>query len=568
MRQRISNDRRNGKRPMKNALATTAVLLIWIAAVVTFVRNPHLPELWRRAVRTTLAQWTADTTLHSSTPLHTQAEGAKEETASPPNGAEQNVPAALQEALQSRASVGRVEHGQNAGERILATPVRTLWEANYRSVLMQVENGLKTFKTLEGRGPKNHQEFMEKIVKAGSILLPGLPQGERYVYDPAKEALFVEQSRPPVLTTQEPEWVAFSLAVARQRIAQAGGDWRNREPEIWELAGINRVVGLVRDGENDVILLGRRDTRSPPLTLDHLVVALRARLVLAEWPAATTDPLQGRSPSATPHSDLRQVRFMGGIEDTTFGLDLLAAECLLLQLQEGVASPSVGQFKSFRERVAEAKADRSLDGEEGTFRFWFRAVSPVSLAVRRDGDRDICLLRDVRVGVFTELVRPGRVDTEEHPAVPRKGPATDFADSLTNDFAKLADHNPILGRLQGLFELGALTGGAESMGLKATLQWWLTEYMVEKVETPRTVDISAWRPPPFTSSETPGSDSGARQLPQKDISGMVAEAAVLQMRAGDIRSVGTIVLLTRPSSGTLAWLTPLQDLPASVKAGQ
>ena len=49
------------------------------------------------------------------------------------------------------------------------------------------------FKATEGRAPKTHEEFMERIIKAGTIKLPELPEGHRYRYDPQTEQLMVEQ---------------------------------------------------------------------------------------------------------------------------------------------------------------------------------------------------------------------------------------------------------------------------------------------------------------------------------------------------------------------------------------
>ena len=53
--------------------------------------------------------------------------------------------------------------------------------------------GDELFKATEGRTPKSHEEFMEKIIKANHIHLPTLPEGHRYVYDPKQEQLMVEQ---------------------------------------------------------------------------------------------------------------------------------------------------------------------------------------------------------------------------------------------------------------------------------------------------------------------------------------------------------------------------------------
>jgi hypothetical protein len=56
---------------------------------------------------------------------------------------------------------------------------------------------MDVYKALDpnGRGPKTHEEFMEKIIRANDIKLPELPSGHRYVYDPVQGELLVEQPR-------------------------------------------------------------------------------------------------------------------------------------------------------------------------------------------------------------------------------------------------------------------------------------------------------------------------------------------------------------------------------------
>ena len=43
--------------------------------------------------------------------------------------------------------------------------------------------------------PKSHEEFMQRIIKDNDIVLPELPGGRRYVYDPKTGELMVEQPR-------------------------------------------------------------------------------------------------------------------------------------------------------------------------------------------------------------------------------------------------------------------------------------------------------------------------------------------------------------------------------------
>lgn len=58
---------------------------------------------------------------------------------------------------------------------------------------MAVTKQLQSFHAIEGRWPKDHEEFMEKIIKSSGIRLPVLPAGRRYEYDVEKHELLVVQ---------------------------------------------------------------------------------------------------------------------------------------------------------------------------------------------------------------------------------------------------------------------------------------------------------------------------------------------------------------------------------------
>jgi hypothetical protein len=110
----------------------------------------------------------------------------------------QASPAPEVEMVREKAAVGMGEKGRGyGGEGFVATPIRSLWQTKERLALIQVEQALQLYKAGDGdgHGPKSHKEFMDKIIKANDIRLPELPQGHRYVYDPTKEELMVEQPK-------------------------------------------------------------------------------------------------------------------------------------------------------------------------------------------------------------------------------------------------------------------------------------------------------------------------------------------------------------------------------------
>lgn len=56
---------------------------------------------------------------------------------------------------------------------------------------VQVKQALDLFEATEGRKPNSQEEFEEKILKANNLVLPELPQGCRYEYDPKTGDLMV-----------------------------------------------------------------------------------------------------------------------------------------------------------------------------------------------------------------------------------------------------------------------------------------------------------------------------------------------------------------------------------------
>jgi hypothetical protein len=114
-----------------------------------------------------------------------------------PTHAPSSTAAPAQEVIRQKADIGMGEAGRGYGEGLVATPVRAVWFAKERLVLDRIEHDMQLFKAQDpqGRGPKSRDEFMKKIIQAGGIHLPALPVGQRYVYDPAKEELQVEQPR-------------------------------------------------------------------------------------------------------------------------------------------------------------------------------------------------------------------------------------------------------------------------------------------------------------------------------------------------------------------------------------
>ncbi len=116
---------------------------------------------------------------------------------SPPPAVPQAAPA--QPAVVSvPAQVGVGQKGSTLTQPgFLTTPVSVFFRSREMVAFrIQVPHAMQLFKATNGRAPQSHDEFMREIIQANGIQLPQLPPGHRYVYDPAREELMVEQPNP------------------------------------------------------------------------------------------------------------------------------------------------------------------------------------------------------------------------------------------------------------------------------------------------------------------------------------------------------------------------------------
>ncbi len=94
--------------------------------------------------------------------------------------------------VQQKAVVGVGKKGRGYGQGYVATPIGSLFAAREKIIFdIKIPHAMKLFKAQEDRPPKDHEEFMEKIIKANHIKLPELPDEHRYQYDPETEQLMV-----------------------------------------------------------------------------------------------------------------------------------------------------------------------------------------------------------------------------------------------------------------------------------------------------------------------------------------------------------------------------------------
>ena len=315
------------------------------------------------------------------------------------------------------------------------------------------------------------------------------------------------------------EYVAFSFKVAQKRIESTpeDQDYRDLHPDVYILGGITATMGLVHDKKTgDAILVGERDPGRSTLTLDDVVVALRARFIYGKWPLVSIDPV--------PENEItgkQVVRYRGGIEDTQFGKDLFDADFTLKKIGMGLLPSGIPGFKTYR--------DLNMEGaKEGNSRripsrFWLFALPPFVSVLQ-----GLVTIRGLEVRVFAESLLRG---TDED-----KG-ENQFGKILSNNYEILAGLYPYFSRLRGLCELIGLSKAIEEMEGAPDLTFFLDEYRVKEIKTKREVKVLKRK------EEMRYCESGGVKL----------IAPTLRPKAGDLNVLREAVLKTRPGADTLKW---------------
>ena len=113
-----------------------------------------------------------------------------------PTASNPPAPTAPTESVKAQVGVGAkgrsLDHETGVGKMVSA-PVSALFAVKERVAFdIQIPQALGLFRATEGRFPKSHEEFMEKIIKANQIKLPELPAGAVYRFNTELGELWVD----------------------------------------------------------------------------------------------------------------------------------------------------------------------------------------------------------------------------------------------------------------------------------------------------------------------------------------------------------------------------------------
>lgn len=274
-------------------------------------------------------------------------------------------------------------------------------------------------------------------------------------------------------------YVAYSMTRAGDAMRKAGAagvDFRVKEAATYYLGGITKPFAFMcGDADSDWVLIGERDPKIPALTLDDLVVAIRAGFIhTAHFPGVTIEP-RGGAYGAT----IQDVKFYGGVEDTAFGQTCFDADLLMKKIGMKLEVLPIDKLLTFFD-LAEKEASESGTLPEIMSRFWY-----VSSPNKSDVVDGVVILKQFHSGIATQLLS-ARVGGEkvENLAAFYFRPSSEFARSFEDNYQKISMERPVFARLEALAKLSGLAAALQAVPRISDFSYWLTEYPVLLVKTP------------------------------------------------------------------------------------
>ncbi|MGL4514283.1 MAG: hypothetical protein ACRCT8_14440 [Lacipirellulaceae bacterium] len=194
-----------------NVNAANWLTVLAVAACVGCGGAPA-PTSDLEAAAAAMEQGATDAAAKAQADLAAQAAALEQQAIDAKAKAEADALAAQKAAAAKLASEGPTEltiDDFQRGDKIkggdyLAVTVRGGIRAEQKIKLATVTHALALYNATEGRGPKSHEEFMEKVVKFNQIELEPLQEPYEYWFN-AEEQLLMKRVKPEVLSAAKAE---------------------------------------------------------------------------------------------------------------------------------------------------------------------------------------------------------------------------------------------------------------------------------------------------------------------------------------------------------------------------
>jgi hypothetical protein len=345
-------------------------------------------------------------------------------------------------------------------------------------------------------------------------------------------------------------FVAFSLREADLR-ARAGSE----EPDLHDLAGITSIVGMVHDTSppGDLVLVGVRESGSTG-SLAELVVALRARLVLDQWPMLSLDATTD-DPTRLVVSTAGGIRF-GPVHRSFLDADIFLKEASIrgdvgLQAYREMLLQAVCDDLEAAGKTVVAKGWSAAPGQDTSpmhgmpiagstlahSRFWLTVDEPYHVAAR---DGVFCIER---------LDLCCRLDHSTNDPGENQGKAAiAFAAEATARVPAWLQ-SPEVAPLSFFFEGICVAEAIAGLAAPPELSWLLHGYQVERVESREDHPAEQF----LAVIELDDGSVHALQI----TGGLELRAKLQWLEDGDVSVLRDLVLSARPGADTLWWPAPL-----------
>ena len=358
---------------------------------------------------------------------------------------------------------------------------------------------------------------------------------------------------------------AFSLREAN-RLAERGV----KNQELSKLGGITRFAGMVLDQDSgDLILVGRARSDLPTVSIDDLVVALRARVHHKAYPFVSIDPVP-----STEKTRLQKVRFGGAVEDTAFGKDLFECDVVLkrysldlIKKSEKVASFLKRFELNHRERtepeldvvewLGEEESSKEASRHAGRLceasptsqsRFWFYVRDDESFIVQMD---DVFLIEELKIGVRAEKTDFEKRELGDSQEKHGGGIDENFADEFSKHLNAIEQVHPVLKRLKALFDLVCIAEGIDSLGGKRpNIDFLLDKFSPKREKTRENYEL--------TERVGKGVKDGEVVSLIRLSGGVDLGDILLALEEGDSSALKFAVLESRPNKNSLSWDLPIE----------
>lgn len=336
-------------------------------------------------------------------------------------------------------------------------------------------------------------------------------------------------------------FVAYSLKEAERRLSLTN----NADSAVFELGGITDLVGGVYDFESrDWVLVGKINEDNPGITLDYLVVALRAVLSHNQGPEVSIDPTP-----ETEATKMLSVRYEAGIKSTQLGLDMYNCDVTLKKMGLGKLPGQLWGVESYSSLSAR-HAEQATSEDEIRSQFWFENFEP-PLAAREGVFAAIGL--DIKVNA---RVQSAKIDGRQIPRDELRGMrdpvGEQFARQVTTSLSDLTVQYPILQRLVPIYNLVAMAEAMkDKLDIDPDLSFWLQDdgYTVTPVETPTQFPL-------LEVQERLRANGRAMTL--TITGGVKVNPLVLRLMGGEVTALREAVLSSRPGPNALVWTPPLE----------